>query len=158
VRVREAIRDGRLQLFAQPMRPVRDVELPVRIELLPRVLDARGNLIAPVQFLSPATDPEELAELDRWVLTTAINALIAKRRNAAVQIAEFSLNLSSRSLQSTEFHDWVVEQLRQQIIPAEHWLFEISEGTAAQHRRDVARFAKRCCASVRASRSTTSAV
>jgi diguanylate cyclase (GGDEF)-like protein len=143
VQVREAIRDGRLQLFAQPMRPVRDIELPVRIELLPRVLDARGNLIAPVQFLSPATDPDELAELDRWVMTTAINALIAQRRNAAVKTAEFSLNLSSRSLQSTEFHDWVVEQLRRQIIPPEHWLFEISEGTAAQHRRDVAKFAKK---------------
>jgi diguanylate cyclase (GGDEF)-like protein len=143
VRVREAIRDGRLKLFAQPMRPVRDMELPVRIEMLPRVQDSRGNLIAPVQFLSPAMDPDELAELDRWVMSSAIEALIAHRRNPAVQCAEFSLNLSGRSLQTTEFHDWAVEQLRRQIVPPEHWLFEISERTAAQHRRDVAKFAKK---------------
>jgi EAL domain-containing protein (putative c-di-GMP-specific phosphodiesterase class I)/GGDEF domain-containing protein len=143
VRLREAIRDGRLKLFAQPMRPTRDTQLPVRIELLPRVLDARGSLIAPAQFLSPAFDPEELAELDRWVMSTAIEALIAHKRNAAVRAAEFSLNVSSRSLQSTEFHDWVVEQLRRQVVPPEQWLFEISESTAAEHRRDVAKFAKK---------------
>ena len=143
VRLREAIREGRLKLFAQPMRPVRDAQLPVRIELLPRVLDARGNLIAPVQFLSPAMDPDELAELDRWVMSAAIDALITHKCNAATQATEFSLNVSGRSLQSTDFHDWVVEQLRRHVVPPEHWLFEISERIAAQHRRDVAKFAKK---------------
>lgn len=143
VRLHEAIREGRLKLFAQPMRPVRDAQLPVRIELLPRVLDTRGNLIAPVQFLSPATDPNELAELDRWVMSTAIDALIAHKRHLAGHATEFSLNVSGRSLQSSDYHDWVVEQLRRQVVPPEQWLFEISERTAAQHRRDVAKFAKK---------------
>jgi len=143
VRLRAAIREGRLKLFAQPMRPVRDLQLPVRIELLPRVLDARGNLIAPAQFLSPAMDPEELAELDRWVMSTAIEALMAYKRDPAARTTEFSLNISGRSLQTAEFHDWVVEQLRRQVVPPEQWLFEISESIAAQHRRDVAKFAKK---------------
>lgn len=143
VRLPEALRDGRLRLFGQLMRPVRDPQLPPRIELLPRVLDDRGNLIAPAQFLFPGASPEGLAELDRWVFGTALDCLESQSGNAAVLTAEFSLNVSGRSLQATEFHDWVAEQLRRNVVPATHWLFEISETIAAQQRRDVARFAKK---------------
>jgi EAL domain-containing protein (putative c-di-GMP-specific phosphodiesterase class I)/GGDEF domain-containing protein len=143
VKLPEALRDGRLRLFGQLMRPVRDPQLPLRIELLPRVLDERGNLIAPAQFLFPGTSPEGLAELDRWVMSAALDCLQKHAGNAAAQAAEFSLNISGRSLQATEFHDWVTEQLRRNVVPSAHWLFEISETTAAQQRRDVARFAKK---------------
>ena len=143
VKLPEALRDGKLRLFGQLMRPVRDPQLPVRIELLPRVLDERGNLIAPAQFLLPGANPEGMSELDRWVLSTALETLQKQSGNAAVQAAEFSLNVSGRSLQASEFHDWVTEQLRRNVVPAAHWLFEISEVTAAQQRRDVARFAKK---------------
>jgi EAL domain-containing protein (putative c-di-GMP-specific phosphodiesterase class I)/GGDEF domain-containing protein len=143
VKLPEALRDGKLRLFGQLMRPVRDPQLPVRIELLPRVLDERGNLIAPAQFLLPGANPEGMSELDRWVLSTALENLQKYSRNAAAQAAEYSLNVSGRSLQATEFHDWVTEQLRRNVVPASHWLFEISESTAANQRRDVARFAKK---------------
>jgi EAL domain-containing protein (putative c-di-GMP-specific phosphodiesterase class I) len=143
VRLPEVLRDGKLRLFGQLMRPVRDPQLPVRIELLPRVLDDRGNLIAPAQFLLPGANPEGMSELDRWVLRTAIESLENHSANAAAQAAEYSLNISGRSLQATEFHDWVTEQLRRNVVPSSHWLFEISETTAAQQRRDVARFAKK---------------
>ncbi len=143
VRLPEALRDGRVKLFGQLMRPVRDAQLPVRIELLPRVVDERGNLIAPAQFLVPGSNPEGLAELDRWVLSTAIDSLQVHSGNPAARTAEYSLNVSGRSLQTTEFHDWVAEQLRRNVVPAAQWLFEISESTAAHQRRDVARFAKK---------------
>lgn len=143
VRLPDALRDGKLRLFGQLMRPVRDLQMPLRIELLPRVMDERGNLIAPAQFLLPGTNPEGLSELDRWVFSTALECLQTHSGNAATQAAEFSLNISGRSLQATEFHDWVTEQLRRNVVPASHWLFEISETTAAQQRRDVARFAKK---------------
>ena len=42
-----------------------------------------------------------------------------------------------------DFHDWIAEQLRRGVLPADRWLFEIAETTAASHGRDVARFAKR---------------
>lgn len=142
VRLREALSEGRLRLFGQPMRPVRDPQLPVRVELLPRVIDERGQLIAPAQFLFPDTDPDALAELDRWVLSTALETLRAHARKPAVRAAEFSINVSGRSLQTADFREWVADQLRRDVVPAQQWLFEISETTAAQHRRDVAKFAK----------------
>ena len=75
MRLREALRDNRLKLYAQPMRPVRDPERPVRIELLPRILDERGTLIAPIEFLSTGSDRDALTELDRWVMSAALGAI-----------------------------------------------------------------------------------
>jgi EAL domain-containing protein (putative c-di-GMP-specific phosphodiesterase class I)/GGDEF domain-containing protein len=143
VRLREALRDNRLKLFAQPMRPVRDPERPVRLELLPRILDERGTLIAPIEFLSTGSDRDALTELDRWVMSAALSAIGARASSAAARAIEVSINISPRSLEVADFHDWMAEQLRRDVLPPDRWLFEIAETTAASHGRDVARFAKR---------------
>jgi len=143
VRLREALRDNRLKLFAQPMRPVRDPKRPVRLELLPRIMDERGKLIAPGEFLSTGSDRDALTELDRWVMSAALTAIAARSSRPGSRSIEVSLNISPRSLEVADFHDWMAEQLRRNILPAEQWLFEIAETTAANHGRDVARFAKR---------------
>ena len=143
VRLREALRDNRLKLYAQPMRPVRDPKRPVRLELLPRIVDEQGKLIAPLEFLSTGSDRDALTELDRWVMSTALSALAARTKRLGKRPIELSLNVSPRSLEVPDFHDWIAEQLRREVLPAEQWLFEIAETTAANHGRDVARFAKR---------------
>ncbi len=143
VRLREALRDNRLKLFAQPMRPVRDPKRPVRLELLPRIIDEQGKLIAPLEFLSTGSDRDALTELDRWVMSTALSALAARAKRLGKRPIELSLNVSPRSLEVADFHDWMAEQLRREVLPPEQWLFEIAETTAANHGRDVARFAKR---------------
>jgi EAL domain-containing protein (putative c-di-GMP-specific phosphodiesterase class I)/GGDEF domain-containing protein len=143
VRLREALRDNRLKLFAQPMRPVRDPSRPVRLELLPRIMDERGKLIAPVEFLSTGSDRDAITELDRWVMSAALTAIAARSSSPGSRNIEVSLNISPRSLEISDFHDWMAEQLRRNVLPAEQWLFEVAETTAANHGRDVARFAKR---------------
>src|SRR5262245_14043359 len=126
VRLREALRDNRLKLFAQPMRPVRDPERPVRLELLPRIQDERGTLIAPNEFLSTGSDRDALTELDRWVMSAALSAIAARSSSAATRAIEVSLNISPRSLEVADFHDWLAEQLRSGVLPPERWLFEIA--------------------------------
>jgi EAL domain-containing protein (putative c-di-GMP-specific phosphodiesterase class I)/GGDEF domain-containing protein len=143
VRLREALRDNRLKLFAQPMRPVKDPRRPVRLELLPRIVDESGALIPPADFLSTGSDRDALTELDRWVLSTALSEMAARGPRLRTRTIEIAVNISPRSLEVADFHDWVAEQLRREVLPAEQWLFEIAETTAANHGRDVARFAKR---------------
>ena len=143
VRLREALRDNSLKLFAQPMRPVRDPCRPVRLELLPRIVDESGDLIPPLEFLSTGSDRDALTELDRWVMSTALSAMAARGPRLRARTIELALNISPRSLEIADFHDWMAEQLRREVVPAEQWLFEIAETTAANHGRDVARFAKR---------------
>src|SRR5262249_12617655 len=127
----------------QPMRPVKDSRRPIRLELLPRIVDERGELIAPTDFLSTGSDRDALTELDRWVMSTALSEMTSRGPRLRTKTIEIAVNISPRSLEVADFHDWVAEQLRREVIPAEQWLFEIAETTAANHGRDVARFAKR---------------
>jgi EAL domain-containing protein (putative c-di-GMP-specific phosphodiesterase class I)/GGDEF domain-containing protein len=141
MRLRDALRDQQLRLFAQPIQPLRDSRRPLRIELLPRIQDERGQLIEPLEFLAEGPDPETLTALDRWVMTAALNTLLINSANLAAGVAEFSINVSSSSLEIAAFHEWVAEQLHRDILPASRWLFEISEMTALRQRQDVEKFA-----------------
>ncbi len=141
--LREALREDRLRVFAQPMRPLRDPRRPLRLELLPRILDERGRLVTPLEFLAAGPDPDALAELDRSVMSAALATLVEHAATVGGHRIELALNVSGRSLEITEFHDWICEQLRRGVVPADSWLFEISETTASRQPRDLERFARR---------------
>lgn len=141
--LREALRENRLRIYAQPMRPMKDLKLPLRLELLPRIVDTQGRIVTPLEFLAAGPDPDALNELDRWVLTAALETIEDHAAVLARQRIEFALNVSGRSLEIAEFHDWICQQLRSCPVPADAWLFEISETVASKQRRDVERFARR---------------
>jgi diguanylate cyclase (GGDEF)-like protein len=144
--LREALRENRLHLFAQPMRPVRDARKPVRVELLPRIVDARGQVITARDFLAAGPDPDALYELDRWVMETALQVIEGRRERLGDRPIEFTMNVSGRSLESGEFHAFVLEALRSSDALAERWLFEVAEETAFRQQRDLEKFARRIMA------------
>ena len=141
--LREALREERMRVFAQPMHALRDPRRPVRLELLARILDENDRLVTPMEFLAAGPDPDAMAEMDRSVMTLAMEILVEHAAILARQRVEFSLNVSGRSLEITEFHDWICQQLRRGVVPADAWLFEIPETVAARQPRDVERFARR---------------
>lgn len=141
--LREALREERVRVFAQPMRALRDPRRPLRLELLARILDDQKRLVTPLEFLAAGPDPDALAELDRCVMTLTLAMLVEHSATVARQRIELALNVSGRSLEISEFHDWICEQLRRCVVPADSWLFEISETTASRQPRDVEKFARR---------------
>jgi len=141
--LREALREERLRVYAQPMRALRDPRRPPRFELLPRILDERDRLVTPMEFLAAGPDPDAMAELDRWVMTSALATLVEHSATVARTRIELALNVCSRSLEVGEFHDWVCEQLQRSVVPADCWLFEIPETVASRQPRDVEKFARR---------------
>lgn len=143
VELREALREGRLRIFAQPMHPLKDPKLPLRFELLPRIVADGGRIITPMEFLAAGPDPDALNELDRWVLSAALETMVEHSETLSARRIEFAMNVSGRSLELAEFHEWVFEQLRRGIVPADSWLFEVSETIAARQHKDMARFARR---------------
>ena len=74
-RIRSALAEERLTLHAQP---IVDLETGhVQHEILLRMLDIDGALIAPGSFLPIAEQFGLMGEIDRWVVTRAI----ARRRD-----------------------------------------------------------------------------
>ena len=73
--VREALRNNRIVVFAQPITPLINHSLPVTYELLVRIIDGKGNLVEAADFMSAATRYQILPEIDRAVCERAFEQL-----------------------------------------------------------------------------------
>ena len=92
-RIRDAIDEDRLVLFAQPIIDLHSREVVAR-ELLLRIVDNDGAIIAPGRFLPAAEQFGLIEDIDRWVLTQAIKL--------AARGLKVNFNISGKSLGSRE--------------------------------------------------------
>jgi EAL domain-containing protein (putative c-di-GMP-specific phosphodiesterase class I) len=69
-RVRDALDEKRFTLYAQPVVEI-NTRTAVQHELLLRMVDTDGNIIAPRKFLPAAEKYGLIAEIDRWVIEQA---------------------------------------------------------------------------------------
>jgi PAS domain S-box-containing protein len=102
-RIRDALDEERLVLYAQPIIDLRSREV-VAHELLLRMIDRDGAIIAPGRFLPAAEQYDLIEEIDRWVLTQAI-----KLAGRGIKV---HFNISGKSLGSRELISDLVRALR----------------------------------------------
>jgi diguanylate cyclase (GGDEF)-like protein len=132
--LQDAFRTNDFRLEAQPI-----VGLGVRpgetvgYELLVRMRNSAGALIAPEKFFDAAERYELLPALDRWVLCSAIDTL---RRHAA-EVANapyyFTLNVSAQSLATRKYAMFALEQIAEAGLPPTAFCFELKESAAVNH-------------------------
>jgi PAS domain S-box-containing protein len=121
-RITDAMAEDRLVLHAQPIVDVHSREV-VMHELLLRMLDRDGTVIAPGRFL-PAAEQFGLSEdIDRWVLGQAVQL--------ATRGCRAHFNISSRSLGSRELMGDLVRRLRDTGADPGLLVCEISETALA---------------------------
>lgn len=136
-RIQRALAEDRFRLFWQPIQPVSPEASPeLRGEVLVRMLDESGRLVPPGAFLPAAERYGLMLALDRWVLQHSLQAL-ARRNGEAVT---FSINISGHSLGSTEFLDFVIDQLDDAAAPAHRVCFEVTETSAVSELTHALRF------------------
>jgi PAS domain S-box-containing protein len=102
-RIRDAIDEDRLVLFAQPIINLHSREVVAR-ELLLRMVDNDGAIIAPGRFLPAAEQFGLIEDIDRWVLSQAIKL--------AARGLKVNFNISGKSLGSRELIGDLVRLLR----------------------------------------------
>ncbi len=139
-RIQEALDEDRFRLYFQPIVPVEDDEAKgEHYELLLRMQDHDGNTIPPGAFL-PAAERYHLADrLDRWVLGTALEWLMAHPAHLE-QLFLCSINLSGHSISDDEFLRFVTERLDGTTVPPEKLCFEITETAAIANLESATRF------------------
>ncbi|HEV2786433.1 MAG TPA: EAL domain-containing protein [Solirubrobacteraceae bacterium] len=136
-RIRRALDEERLALYAQPILDVRTRKV-AHYELLLRMLGPDGEVILPGAFLPVAERRGMIRAIDRWVVREAI-ALLEHRPEDAEPIG-LQLNISARSLSDDDFLDYVFAALdRSQIDPAA-LVFEVTETAAIASLADACRF------------------
>jgi EAL domain-containing protein (putative c-di-GMP-specific phosphodiesterase class I) len=102
------LKADRLLLYAQRIAPLRDLSLPGGYELLLRLREMDGSLVAPGPLIDAAQRYQLLPSIDRWVVKRALEMLAPYRgmlRTRALSISSTSLvNQSAmrRSLSNSE--------------------------------------------------------
>jgi diguanylate cyclase (GGDEF)-like protein len=139
-RINRALDEDRFRLSFQPITPVEPGDKPpVHYELLIRMQDEFGNMVAPGAFL-PAAELYSLStKLDRWVLSSAFEWLDRHPRHVD-ELSLCAINLSGHSLGDDQFLDFVVDLFVTSRVPASKICFEITETAAIANLEHASRF------------------
>jgi diguanylate cyclase (GGDEF)-like protein/PAS domain S-box-containing protein len=127
-RIRGALDNGRLVLYAQPMIDLDSGEVSHK-ELLIRMIGDDGEVIPPSAFLPTAERVGLITEIDRWVTKEGLRLALGGER--------VSINLSGPSIGDTEVMELVRAAVGEGVDPS-HLIFEITE-TAAMTNMEAAR-------------------
>jgi diguanylate cyclase (GGDEF)-like protein len=139
--VREALRNKRIVVFAQPITPLINHSLPTTYELLVRIIDGKGNLVEAADFMSAATRYQILPEIDRAVCERAFEQL--SRNTSSAGPLRVSINLSGPTLSDPEFLEWLLSAMAKYGIDGHSVVFEITEAAAAANLGQVQQFIRR---------------
>lgn len=139
-RLLNALKLDRFRLLFQPVVPLRLNTRSQYYEVLLRLISDSERALSPNTFIAQAIDPEVLVELDRWVISTALDRLSeAFSRGNRIHLL---INLSGASLRSSEILEWLGDKLRLSRVPAEYLVFQISESDAAVDLMEVRSFTR----------------
>lgn len=121
--IRSALKEGRVILYAQEIRPIRDGV--THYEILMRVLDEQGEPQSPALIIPAAERYGLMGEVDRWVINRTFEMAAA-----SASVPELSINLSGLSIGDEKFVTFVREALQRHRLDASRFCFEITETAA----------------------------
>ncbi|MGO9959520.1 MAG: EAL domain-containing protein [Solirubrobacteraceae bacterium] len=140
--INEAIAHDGFELLAQPIVPLAGGG-PAQYELLLRMRDGHGDLIPPGSFVYVAERLGLIGEIDRWVAGRAIDMLAEQR--ALGRDLRFEVNLSGHTIGDEALLELVERRLRDQDVPPNRLIFEVTETAAVANIARAAVFAERLC-------------
>ena len=108
-RIEQALDEDGFVLFAQRVESLKGPTAGLHAEVLLRMRQPDGGIVAPGAFL-PAAERFHLASrIDRWVLRRVVEWMGAQRDPARIEL--LSVNLSGQSVGDRSFHRWALELL-----------------------------------------------
>ena len=133
-KLRRALAENEFRLQAQPI-----VGLSLSTgqvlgqEILLRLQDPQGALIAPEKFLDIAQRFMLMDAIDRWVISTTV----AKLKDSAAKFSDpshqITVNVSEQALQSADFAEFALEQIAGAGLPNHMFRFDLRESVAIEH-------------------------
>jgi diguanylate cyclase (GGDEF)-like protein/PAS domain S-box-containing protein len=128
-RINNALEEGRFEIFRQTILPLQVPEIGAHYELLLRMRDEQGKIVAPSDFITAAERYGITPQIDRWVIENAFRWLVSEA-DEREKLALCSINLSGQSLGDDTFLPFVIEQFHRSGLDAGKICFEITETAA----------------------------
>jgi diguanylate cyclase (GGDEF)-like protein/PAS domain S-box-containing protein len=141
-RIHQALEQDRFCLYMQDIVPIDGAERKGRhFEVLIRMLDEQGQLIAPWSFIPAAERYNLMPSIDRWVVRTVFSKLAQMQDLGESHPADIcAINLSGASLGDKRTSDFILQQFTHFDIPYSTICFEITETAAISALDRAARF------------------
>ncbi|NND64866.1 MAG: diguanylate cyclase, partial [Gammaproteobacteria bacterium] len=128
-RINHALEEDRFEIYRQRIQPLHGPEQGDHYELLLRMRDERGGIIAPDLFLAAAERYAVMPKIDRWVISHAFRWLLSEADERA-RLGVCAINLSGQSLGDDKFLPFVIEQFQDLGLDPTTICFEITETAA----------------------------
>lgn len=138
-RINNALEENRFELFRQTILPLQTPEEGVHYEILLRMRDENGGIIAPGLFIEAAERYSITPSIDRWVIKNTFRWLVSEA-DERERLALCSINLSGLSFSDEKFLPFVVEQFQMSGLDATKICFEITETAAIASYSQANRF------------------
>src|SRR5208283_3286044 len=107
-RINNALEEGRFELFRQSILPLQQAEGGLHYELLLRMRDEAGKIVAPYDFITAAERYGITPQIDRWVIENAFRWLVSEA-DEREKLAMCSINLSGQSLGDDKFLPYALD-------------------------------------------------
>ena len=131
--LRAALKSDRLLLYAQRIIPLQNAALPGGYELLLRLRDEDGSLLAPGPLIQAAQRYQLLPSIDRWVMQRALEMLTPYRGMFRSRGLGISINVSGQSIGDRAYIEHFKEQLLLANLPADCLTIELTEQAAVSN-------------------------
>jgi PAS domain S-box-containing protein len=117
-RIQDALAEGRFELFGQPIVELGSGEI-VQRELLLRMREPDGEMVAPARYLPTAEQYGLIADIDGWV--------IGRATEIAAEVGPVQINLSARSIGNPAIVERIEQCLDATGADPASLVFEITE-------------------------------
>ena len=138
-RINNALEESRFELFRMTIQPLQVEDAGEHFELLLRMRDESGKIVAPDQFIAAAERYGITPSIDRWVIDSAFRWLVSEAYERR-RLTMCSINLSGQSLGDDKFLPFVIEQFHRSGIDGSKICFEITETAAIANFSQASRF------------------
>ncbi|MDY6944916.1 MAG: EAL domain-containing protein, partial [Pseudomonadota bacterium] len=130
-RINNALEDNRFEIFRQVIQPLQpaNANAGLHYELLLRMRDEAGKIVAPDQFIVAAERYGITPNIDRWMIEHALRWLVSEA-DEREKLELCSINLSGQSLGDDKFLPFVIDHFHRSGIDASKICFEITETAA----------------------------
>jgi diguanylate cyclase (GGDEF)-like protein len=139
-RIRDALTQNRLRLATQPIRSLASGGIE-RYELLLRMTGEEGELLPASSFIEVAERSGMVQELDRWVVSRALE-MIAERERAGEPVS-LHMNLSGASITDPSVLEFIERRLDEGEADPARCTFEITQTARVEDYETAAGFADR---------------
>jgi len=135
--INDALHEDSFFLIFQPIVSLHG-DTKENYEVLLRLSNEDGNDVLPEEFFPAAQQANLVAEIDRWVISHAVERLAAER--AQSKHTNFFIKLSASSLGDPTLLPWISELISNHRISGESLIFEITESEAVIHLSEAKAF------------------